>query len=63
MELSNIEKLLKKYENAETSLQEEQVLKNYFNNKMMFLHIYWNTKHCLIILIKVAKNSLRKPSN
>ncbi len=30
MELSNIEKLIEKYENAETSLHEEQVLKEYF---------------------------------
>lgn len=39
MELSNIEKLLIKYENAETSLQEEKVLKNYFNNNNVPAHL------------------------
>ena len=39
MELANIEKLIEKYENAETSLQEEQVLKAYFQNENIPTHL------------------------
>ncbi len=35
MELANIEKLVEKYLNAETSLQEEATLKNYFTEGMI----------------------------
>ena len=39
MELSNIEKLIEKYENAETSLQEEQVLKEFFQQDAIPAHL------------------------
>lgn len=39
MVLNNIEKLLEKYENGETSLKEEQVLKNYFSSDTVALHL------------------------
>ena len=39
MELANIEKLIEKYENAETSLQEEQVLKDYFLKSDVPVHL------------------------
>lgn len=39
MELSNIEKLIEKYENAETSLQEEQVLKAFFQQDAVPAHL------------------------
>ncbi len=39
MELSNIEKLVEKYENAETSLQEEQVLKEFFQQDAIPAHL------------------------
>lgn len=39
MELTNIEKLIEKYVNASTTLQEEQILKNYFNSKEVAPHL------------------------
>lgn len=39
MVLNNIENLLEKYENGETSLKEEQVLKNYFSNDTVAPHL------------------------
>jgi len=39
MELANIEKLLEKYLNAETSIAEEKELKNYFLNSNVAPHL------------------------
>ena len=39
MVLNNIENLLEKYENGETSLKEEQVLKNYFSSDTVAPHL------------------------
>lgn len=39
MELANIEKLLEKYLNAETSIAEEKELKNYFLNSNVASHL------------------------
>ena len=39
MELASIEKLLEKYLNATTSVQEEEILKKYFNSKEVAPHL------------------------
>lgn len=39
MELVNVEKLIEKYENAETTLQEEQLLKEYFQQADVPYHL------------------------
>jgi hypothetical protein len=39
MVLNSIDKLLEKYENGETSLKEEQVLKNYFTSDTVAPHL------------------------
>ncbi|KJD33354.1 hypothetical protein PK35_05705 [Tamlana nanhaiensis] len=39
MVLNNIEKLLEKYDNGETSLKEEQLLKNYFTSDNVAPHL------------------------
>ncbi len=39
MELANIEKLIERYENAETSLAEEQLLKEYFQHENVPVHL------------------------
>ena len=39
MELTKIENLIEKYENGDTTLQEEKVLKNYFSNDKVAPHL------------------------
>lgn len=70
MELSNIEELLEKYLNAETSLQQEETLKKYFTSNNVAPHLqeytslfnyYVNSKSEIYnkpIRLKTKKNRL-----
>ena len=60
MELANIEKLIEKYLNAATSLQEEATLKNYFTQGDIAPHLQ-EYEALFIISRKTKQKFSRKP--